>query len=292
MRAHSLGFVALSLSISACVARTPEATGDSGSTGDTTTGNDTSASTSATTSATSASTSATTMPGTSVGTTPVDTSEVTTQPDTTETFAFIAAPDFGDEPTDLPDGSECESAAQCESGFCRDAPGPGDGVCSECTMDSDCDKGTCSFEFDVGWSVCTDGGVGEGCDSDEGCAGALVCVPAFGDGGPLRCSECSVDLPCEKGMVCSPVFGDSTFQSWLGCVAPGSVPLGGGCPVFDGVGDPTPCESGACGIETFMMGNLELGICSECDGDDDCAELQVCMPPEVDMGGITPGACG
>jgi hypothetical protein len=194
-------------------------------------------------------------------------------------------------PTDLPNGDECSSGEECESGFCRDAPGPGDGVCSECTMDADCEMGTCSFEFEIGWAVCTDGGLGQGCDSDEGCAGELVCVPVFGDSGPRRCSECSNELACDEGLVCSPVFGDGAFDSWRGCVAPASVDLGGGCPVNDGVGDGSVCISGACGVVTFGMNDTEVGICSECDGDDDCADMQTCAAPDIDMGGVTPGAC-
>lgn len=285
----SLSVVAASLQL-ACVARTPTEA-DSGTTGDPDTGSDstTTSSTDATTTTTTAT--STTSPGTSVGTA-MDESTTTSDPEeSSESFSFITAPDFGEQPTDLPNGSECSSPAECESGFCRDAPGQGDGVCSECVMDADCDEGTCSFEFGVGWSVCTDGGVGEGCDSDEGCAGALVCAPVFGDDGPRRCSECSDDLACDEGLVCSPVAGENTFSSWLGCVAPGSVDLGGGCPVTDGMGDGSVCISGACGVETFGMGNFELGICSECDADEDCEEGMTCAPPEIDMGGVTPGAC-
>lgn len=289
MRFASPVFV-LSL-LSACVSRSPSE-GESGSTGDTDSGSE-SASTTATTTATTTTATSTTSPGTSVGTSNDDTT-TTSEPEdsSSESFSFITAPDFGEEPTDLPNGSDCSESTACASGYCRDAPGPGDGICSECIMDADCEMGTCSLDFDIGWAVCTDGGLGEGCDSDEGCAGELVCVPAFGDDGPRRCSECSDELACDEGLVCTPVFGDSTFQSWRGCVAPASVDLGGGCPVTDGVGDGTVCMSGACGIETFMMGNLELGICSECDGDDDCTEGMTCAPPEIDMGGITPGACG
>lgn len=285
----SLSIASLTL---ACVARTPSE-GESGTTGDPDTGSE--STTTTTTDPTDATTTvgSTTTPGTSVGTAMDDTTSTTTDAEeSSESFSFITAPDFGERPTDLPNGSECSGGIECESGFCRDAPGPGDGVCSECEMDADCEMGTCSFEFGAGYSVCTDGELGDGCDSDEGCAGALVCAPVFGDDGPGRCSECSDDLACDGDSVCSPVYGDSPFDSWRGCVAPGSVDLGGGCPVSDGIGDGSVCMSGACGVATFGMGNFELGVCSECDGDDDCADGLVCEAPEIGMGGITPGACG
>lgn len=288
-RVISLGFV--SVALTACVAREPAATGDEGSSSDTggTTPEPTSATTSTTTSSTDATTAeATTAEATTDATTGADGSSGS------ESFSFITAPDFGDGGVrDLPNGDPCQDAAECASGFCRDAPGPGDGVCSECEMDADCDGGTCSFEFDAGYAVCTDGALGDGCDSDEGCAGALVCARQFGDAGPRHCSECGPELACAGETVCAPVYeDDSPFQGYLGCIVPGTVEAGGGCPVVDAIGDGAVCSSNACAVVSLMGGNLPIGVCSDCVDDSVCLDGQTCQPPEIDQQGITPGMCG
>ena len=139
--------------------------------------------------------------------------------------------------------------------------------------------------------MCAAGELGDGCDSDEGCAGVLVCSQQFGETGPQHCSECRDDVPCPEGAACMPVYADSPFSGHLGCVAPGTVELGGGCPVADGVGDGTYCTSGACGVTTVMMGSVDIGICSECDSEDDCADGLTCIPPASSFLGIEPGVC-
>lgn len=237
-----------------------------------------------TTAATSTTTSATSS-STSVG------PEGTSTTDVVDSGSFIAPPD-GSSGGPGPNGADCTDPSQCVSGFCVDVPGPGDGVCSECNMDADCDMGTCSFDFQAGYKLCTDGALGDGCDSDEGCAGPLVCTTLYGDAGPHRCSECSATTPCAEGTTCSPTIGNSAFQGWLACVAPASVELGDGCPVVDGVGDGSVCVSGACGIATAMMGMLQIGICSECDDDTDCLAPATCQAPSLSMMMVTPGSCG
>lgn len=280
------------LSAPACALRDSTAAGDSSSgseSGGTSGGAMTSLSGSTTTTGTT--TDATVGSTTTTATT--STTEVTSGVDSSESFSFITAPDFDGGSGDGANGESCTDDGQCASGFCHGVPGPGDGACSECLADADCDAGTCSFEFDVGYAICTAGELGDGCDSDKGCQGELVCSRQFGDSGPQHCSECGPELPCVEGSTCAPVYGDTPFQGYLSCILPGTVDLGGGCVVVDGVGDGAVCLSGACGVASVMMGNVLIGVCSECDDDLDCAEPQLCLAPTVSfMDGTEPGVCG
>jgi hypothetical protein len=80
--------------------------------------------------------------------------------------------------------------------------------------------------------------------------------------------------------------------AYLGCLDAMSVADGGLCPVDAmGVGDGTVCVSGECATTTVFMGSVTVGICSECDTDEDCDPMQTCAPPDFMMGMITPGAC-
>jgi hypothetical protein len=191
----------------------------------------------------------------------------------------------------LPDGGFCQVDDECESGHCLAIDGVG-GVCSECEMDADCEMGTCTFEILVGYSICTDGSAGVDCESDRGCAEGLVCAPVFGDDGfsPTRCSECSPDVPCPAGQGCALITDNGLLDAYLGCIDAGTVPLGETCPVVDGVGDGTICTSGQCGVIDVF--GFQIGVCSECDADDDCMMGQTCSPPGFDMGMLTPGTCG
>ncbi len=239
-----------------------------------------------------------TTASTGTSTTTTDPSTTTEQPTTTDvdSGSFIVSADESEAGSEGPQplGGECMDAADCESGFCLDNPGPGPGRCSECLMDADCGMGTCSFEFGMGFAVCTDGELGDGCDSDEGCMGELVCSPQFGGDGfsPTNCSECGETAPCAAG-VCSPFYDGSPFEGYLHCVDEGTVESGDGCPVdAEGVGDGSVCTSGICGVASFMMGNVQLGVCSECDSDDDCVEPMTCDGAHfMMMAGLLPGTC-
>lgn len=211
-----------------------------------------------------------------------------------DTAGFITAGNTDDGPVGpQPNGAQCGSADECESGFCYDVPMVG-GVCSECLSDSDCGTGTCALDFQMLYAVCTDGSQGVMCDSDRGCMGDLVCEPLVDTGGvfPLNfCSECGANAACPDGQTCTPVYDTVAFQGYHGCAEPGSVADGGGCPVEGGVGDGSVCMSGACGIAN-VFGVVDIGVCGECASDDDCTPPATCTPPTADMSGITPSSCG
>jgi hypothetical protein len=163
-----------------------------------------------------------------------------------------------------PNGAMCSSNDDCTSGYCYEVPSLG-GFCSECINDSDCDAGTCSLDFNLLYAVCTDGQLGVMCDSTRGCMEGLVCEPLVDTGGffPLDfCSECGAEAPCEGEQLCTPVYDQVAFQGYHGCVDPGSVPNGGGCPVNDGQGDPAVCMSGNCAVANVFM-VVDIGVCGE-----------------------------
>jgi hypothetical protein len=289
---RSFGF-AIAFVLTACGPLAGDGDGSGSSSGSETTATSDPVTTSPTTSATS-----TTTPGTTATTTSGDpaTSDPTTTTSGVDSSGFIVTDDseVGSE-GGQPNGAECDDPSQCVSGFCSNSPGPGGGVCSECLEDADCGMGTCSFEFDVGYAVCTDGALGDGCDSDVGCMDALVCAPQFGDGGgfsPNHCSECNADTPCASG-TCSPLYDGSPFQGYLHCVDAGTVANGDGCPIVaEDMGDGSVCTSGICGIASVMMGSVQIGICSDCATDDDCADGTTCDTAHfMMMAGAVPGTC-
>lgn len=207
---------------------------------------------------------------------------------------FISAGSTSDEPVgEQPNGGFCMFDEECQSGHCLALDGVG-GVCSECVMDADCAMGTCAFEITVGYSICTDGSAGVDCETDRGCADGLVCVDVFGAGGlsPTRCSECGPDAPCPDGQGCVLNTDNGLLDAYLDCIDAGTVPLGGTCPVVDGAGDGTTCQSGECGVISVFGGAIEIGVCSECDADEDCPMGQTCSPPDFTMGMLSPGTCG
>jgi hypothetical protein len=167
-----------------------------------------------------------------------------------------------------------------------------DSACSEGLMDSDCAMGTCSLDPQAGYAVCTDGSAGVSCDSSRGCMGGLVCATVFVTGGGNsidHCSECGERAPCAGDGLCTLVLEGGIFGAYLGCVAPGSVELGGTCPLDDmGVGDGTACVSGQCAA---TEGGFALGICSECDADDDCTPPMTCSTATFMMGMAEPAVC-
>lgn len=194
-------------------------------------------------------------------------------------------------PMPQPNGSQCGGADECVSGFCYQIPMLG-GVCSECLVDADCAAGTCSLD-PAGFAVCTDGSIGVMCDSSKGCMDGLVCATLVDTGGlfPLDfCSECDADTPCGGAQICAPVYDLAMFAGYLGCVDPGSVPNGGGCPLDGVVGDGEACQSGLCGVAT-LGGIIPLGVCGECIDDMDCMAMQTCTPPMASMTGLDGAVC-
>jgi hypothetical protein len=258
-----------------------ESSGSSGGTGpDSATATNGMSSTSASTTATSSTTTA---------------NPTTTSADSgSESMGFInpeTGVDTGPQPPG-PNGSMCGGNEECESGFCYQVPMLG-GLCGECLMDSDCEMGTCALDFNIMYAVCTDGSIGMMCDSDEGCAGELVCTQLIDTGGIFNasfCSDCGPSAPCMGDQVCNPVYSDMGLGGYLTCVDPGSVENDQGCPIVDGMGDGSVCMSGHCGIANLFM-FLEVGVCGECDIDNDCPMMGTCNPPTADMGGLMGATC-
>jgi hypothetical protein len=264
--------------------------GDPGATGGSSeTGADSSGPDSATATQGMSSTTATTTASTSVGT------DQPTTASSEESMGFIN-PDSGGESGPMPpgpNGAQCGGEEECESGFCYQIPMLG-GVCSECLMDADCGTGTCSVDFNAMYAVCTDGALGNMCDSDEGCMGELVCTELIDTGGLFNasfCSECGPTAPCMGDAICTPVFDTMGLGGHSSCADPGSVDNGSGCPLVDGMGDGAVCSSGHCGVADVIMGFLLVGVCGECDVDDDCADGQTCTPASGGMGGLMGATC-
>lgn len=264
--------------------------GTGGASGDGSTGADTSAG--------DASVSATVgMSSTSASTTATSSTTATTDDsaDVTDSGGFINPDSEESGPTAPgPNGSQCASNEECESAFCYTIPMLG-GVCSECLTDSDCEMGTCAIDAAAMYAVCTDGSIGNMCDSDEGCAGALVCTELIDTGGLFNasfCSDCGPSAPCEGEQVCAPVYDLDNFAGYFTCVDPASVDNGGGCAVTGGVGDDAACMSGHCGVVDVFMGFVQIGVCGECNSDADCVEPATCTPGSAGMGGLMGSTCG
>lgn len=191
-----------------------------------------------------------------------------------------------------PNGGQCSSPDECESGFCYSIPQVG-GVCSECLVDQDCDAGTCSLD-QIGYAICTDGSQGNMCNTDEGCMGDLVCTELIDAGGLVNtsfCSVCGPTAPCEGDQICSPAYNLEDLGGSFECVDPGTVANGDGCPIEGGSGVDAVCASGHCGVAS-LFGFAELAVCGECNVDADCPEKgQTCVPPEASMSGLTAAFC-
>jgi hypothetical protein len=204
------------------------------------------------------------------------------------------------DPTDtsggLPNGSACELDEECESGSCYVVQLLG-GLCGECKVDADCPGGGCTlpnpFAMPPTGSVCNDGGYGAGCMSDDACADDLQCATVIDVPGIIAvstCGECIADADCDVGSVCAPDIALVGMINGVNrCVAEGSLSNGQSCD-YATSGD-LSCASGHCAVAD-VMGFLLLGVCSECEADEDCLGLS-CEPPIVDLdGGLFPGTCG
>lgn len=222
------------------------------------------------------------------------TSTSTTAGTTDNSGGFLSSSTDGSTGTSpQPNGSQCESDADCESMKCYTIPMFG-GVCSECKTDDDCLKaGTgiaCSLDALSMQAVCTNGGVGSTCMSQDSCMDGLVCAEVIpGTFGliPSACSECDKDSDCSDGKLCSPSLDVMMFKGYKSCVEPGSVPNNELCDVM-GSGN-MACESTHCG-SVDIMGFIMLGICGECESDDDCMG-GTCTPGSASMSGLMGSVC-
>lgn len=187
-----------------------------------------------------------------------------------------------------PNGAECGNDAHCLSGHCFFAGILG-GICGECSSDADCEFGCSLPDFAVGeGSTCGDGTFGAGCESDAACVD-LECAPVLEALEASTCGECDADNDCVPGEVCNLDLDLGTPGGTWSCVPTASLPLGAFC-AQDGSGD-LACASGYCTPADFL-GLFDVGVCSECEVNDDCAGGQSCIAPDlVDEWSFEPAVC-
>lgn len=196
------------------------------------------------------------------------------------------------------------SGCGCKSGKCFLVPILG-GFCGECLVDTDCGEGGCTVPNPIA-------GVGATCNMGEpgaGCMTSDVCTdPANADCGVLlevpgiisvaTCGECAANADCEDANLpnCTPTYDVANFSGKYVCVADNTVANNDGCNLTDdgmgGVVGNTACMSGFCG-DAVVMGLLHIGICGECNSNEDCAPNQTCTDPVVDleMGALVGSVC-
>jgi hypothetical protein len=212
------------------------------------------------------------------------------------TTATTSATNGDDPPEPQPNGSECSTNEECESGMCFHVSILG-GLCGECLVDEDCPDGGCSIPNPLSdppqGATCNEGEQGGGCMSDDVCVDDLTCEVILDVPGIFTastCSQCETDADCEGDQLCSPAYDIPNLSGAKVCVDPGTVPNGEGCDHV-GSGDEA-CESGFC-YEYDVMGFLVLGVCGECKVDADCDEGE-CLEPDVDTDTfeVTPPTCG
>lgn len=133
----------------------------------------------------------------------------------------------------------------------------------------------------------------------DGCQPGLVCAQLLDTMGFLPdyfCSECTTSADCPAGETCTPVVqygGVAITSGSLQCVSPGTLADGALCPLLgDGSGDGSVCVSGRCAVtDVAGLGIVEIGVCSPCAVDGDCAVGQTCTGAQVDENGSTPAMC-
>lgn len=200
------------------------------------------------------------------------------------------------EPEPKANGEMCDTNEECISAMCF-VVGPLGGICGDCLTDADCAAttgGGCSIPNPLAQppegAACNMGEPGAGCMSDDVCAEG-VCAEILNVPGILvasTCSECIEDADCDGGL-CSPSYDVANLSGIKTCVDAGSVPDGTGCDL-EGTGNDA-CTSGFC-VGADVLGVLELGVCSACAADTDCADGETCTPPMVDlMAGLVAGVC-
>jgi len=261
--------------------------GDDGNAEDTTGGDDDTTAT-ATASATGMTATSTTA-STSASTSATDTGE-----DTVSTFSDTGTEDTG-EP--MPNGSMCTEDAECMSMHCF-VVGILGGICGECNTDADCadtTMGGCTIPNPLAQppegATCNTGEHGAGCETTDVCMEPFVCAEILNVPGVLvasTCSGCVEDADCGADL-CSPSYDVLNLSGSKDCVMAGSVPDGEGCD-FMGSGD-MACASGYCAVAD-VMGLLQLGVCSACEGDMGCGMNEMCEAPSVDLAtGLIAGTC-
>ncbi len=213
-----------------------------------------------------------------------DMTTTTTEPTTSVTET---SPTTGVDP--LPNGEQCMSNEECESGMCFLAGILG-GICSSCLTDEDCEWG-CGLPNPLATpptgAECTMGGLGEGCMSDEACmdpehtCALIIDVP--GVLSASTCSESAATADCDMGLVCNISVSIADISGQKTCVEPGSVPDGEFCDIE---GDGAQACMNFC-AEADIMGIAQFGICGPCDNvsGEGCGMGEVCEAPTVDLDG-------
>jgi hypothetical protein len=218
---------------------------------------------------------------------------------TTGNFVSDEAPDTAD--TDVPLGNlgdMCMTDAECaEDLVCNGVVGLG-GICSECASDTDCPDGSNCTITGNGWFACGDGSQGQMCESDASCADGLYCAEVVDLQGLFNgnfCSECSEDAHCMNGQLCAPQveFMDiSNISGQRACVDPESVANGSLC---DDAGSGDEQCMGFC-TTADLMGFIQLGVCGECETDQDCGGMGMmggtCNPAMIGLDGFSGSTCG
>ncbi|MEZ4427771.1 MAG: hypothetical protein R3A51_08810 [Nannocystaceae bacterium] len=313
--------LALALSLPGCADRTSDSsTADGSDAGTTDADSDASSTSASTTSGSDATGTETSSSGSDTGTTdPTDDTTTTDAPTTTTTDEPTTTTDepttttTTDEPTtttddstttttttggpdDPPSGLPCVSDPDCpEDEVCFNVPLLG-GVCSSCETDDDCPDGGCTFPNPLKseGAYCNDGGPGDGCNSNAVCSDPDydLCGTVIDVQGIITvktCGQCLTSANCDGGQVCTIDHDIAGFTGVYECVAPGSVPLGETCVFEDGGSE---CASGHCAIAT-VMAVLQVGVCSECETDNDCGPGETCSEAQADfeMGTTIPSMC-
>ncbi|MEM6989571.1 MAG: hypothetical protein AAF721_03715 [Myxococcota bacterium] len=200
-------------------------------------------------------------------------------------------PGTDDGPAPLPDGGQCAAHDECESGRCFDLGILG-GICGECVVDADCPAGGCTAPSATTQApaVCNAGELGGGCETTDACTADLVCTLVLDVANVLAtqtCGECGPEAACPGNQTCQPVYDVAATSGYWACVELGSLPNGSGC---DLDGGNAACASGICATASYA-GIAELGVCSECAGDEDCPGV-ACLAPEIDLArGLVAGVC-
>lgn len=199
-----------------------------------------------------------------------------------------------------PNNTECGDASGCgcASGKCFLVPILG-GWCGECLGDEDCAPGGCTVPNPIAGvgATCNMGEPGQGCESDAVCTdpmnpfcGSLLKVENIID--VSTCGECATNADCMDPKLpnCSPTYDVMNFTGKYVCVGGATVPSGEGCNLAeDPMGAPVgnaACETGFCG-EANVMGLLKVGVCGECNSNEDCMKkdpkFTKCNDPQVDL---------
>ena len=187
-----------------------------------------------------------------------------------------------------PEGSRCNTDAECEDGFCADPEALdldmlGTRICGRaCCTDSDCDQGSSCVHAQNGARVCLpsefgarqDGEPGERCEQDAQCLSG-VCVLGRCTASCTRNEDCSGEDICAINSAIAGLFGGS---AWVCGPAVGRGEVGARCSVFD----PTACLTGLC---------LTNRCAAPCATDVDCPQGLSCRYVAVE-GLLTSGREG